>query len=82
MFNFANLIDYKKENIEGNKYLDKLYLKNNISESLHSKINCYLPKYTTSSQNFSESMIKVFLDDTIKIESIKRHDIKSRAIFL
>ena len=80
MFNFANLIDYKKENNEGNKYLDKLYLTNNISESLHSKINFYLPKYTTSSQNFSESMIKVFLDDSIKIESIKRYDIKSTAI--
>ena len=24
MFNFANLIDYKKENNEGNNYLDKL----------------------------------------------------------
>ena len=60
--------------------MDKLYLTNNISESLHSKINFYLPKYTTSSQNFSESMIKVFLDDSIKIESIKRYDIKSRAI--
>ncbi len=43
-------------------------------------MNFYLPKYSTSSQNFSESMKKVFLDDTIKIESIKRYDIKYRAI--
>ena len=60
--------------------MEKLYLTNNISESLHSKINFYLPKYSTSFQNFSESMIKVFLDDTIKIESIKRYDIKNRVI--
>ena len=79
MYNYSTLLDYKKKS-EKNKYLEKLYLTNNISESLHSKINYYLPKYSTSSQNFSESMIKVFLDDTIKLETVKRYDIKSRAI--
>ena len=43
VYNYENLIDYKKEaennSIDNNKYLDTLYLTNNVVESINSKLN-------------------------------------------
>jgi hypothetical protein len=41
LFNFSFIIDYSKNNNKEN-YLKKLYLTNNIEESIHSKIYFYL----------------------------------------
>ena len=42
---------YNKENI-----LNKIYLTNNILESIHSKINTFLPKHKTNTYNFINSI--------------------------
>ena len=49
-------------------------------ESLHAKFNFYLPKHSTTTQNFLECLTIVFLGDSFKSENIKRYDIKSKAI--
>ena len=77
-FNYSELLE---KSIGGDdKYLDKFYITNNISESLHAKLNFYLPKNVTNSEMFSLSLTKVLIDDTIKKDCIKRYDFKTRAL--
>ena len=68
VYNYENLINYKKENnsIDNNKYLDTLYLTNNVVESINSKLNFYLPKISTNNKSFLESISKVLTNNTIK----------------
>ena len=51
--------------------IQKLYLTNNIIEALHAKINYNLLKRSTTIYDFVNAMIKIFLDDTIKITILK-----------
>ena len=82
LYNYSSILKYKRDNEDLNKYLERLYITNNISESLHGKINFYLPKHLATALNLIDAIKKVLLDDKIKIESIKRYDIKTRAIIL
>ena len=60
--------------------LEKFYITNNISESLHKKINSYLPKTSTTPEMFFKAMKKLFLDNCIKKGNTNRFDIKTQAI--
>ena len=60
----------------------KNVLINNIIEALYAKINFNLPKRTTIIYDFINSMNKIFLDDTIKNNTIKRSDYISKALLL
>ena len=80
LFNFSILKNYKINEDGENKYLEKFYVTNNISESLHAKINKYLPKKSTSYEDFSKTMKLIFLDDNFKTVNIIRYYIKTRAL--
>ena len=83
LFNYSKLLNFisgnKNEN-NNQKILEKFYATNNISESLHSKLNYYTPKAAINSEQFVSSLRKIFLDNTIKTDCIKRNDFKTRAI--
>ena len=53
------IILIKKENI---KYLDKLYLTNNICEAINSRINCYLSKRSENNTDFIEAINKFLIN--------------------
>ena len=78
-FNYSKVIKEYYNNI---KIIDKIYLTNNIIESLHSKINSYLPKYKTTVYNFIKSLENVIFNDTIKNISVKRYDFKTRSLLI
>ena len=80
LFNYSDLLKYKINKDGDNLYLKNFYVTNNIAESLHSKINKYLPRNHTSAENFVITMKKVFIDNSIKNNNIIRYDIKTRAI--
>ena len=61
-------------------YLKSFYVTNNIAESLHSKINKYLAKKSTSPENFVVAMKKIFINNNIKNNNMKRYDIKTWAL--
>ena len=50
IYNIEKIIKYKKEN--NNKYLDYLYITNNVVESINGKLNYYLSKGITTNTNF------------------------------
>jgi glutamyl/glutaminyl-tRNA synthetase len=62
------------------EFLEKFHITNNIAEALHSRINYYLPKSSTSPENFCVSLRKVFINDKIKTNELKRKDIKTKAL--
>ena len=78
-YNYENIIKEKYE--EGNsKPLEKLYLTNNICESINSKINLYLPKKVTSNVDFVECLTKIFINNKFDNKDIIRHDYISRPL--
>ena len=74
VYNYEDLINYKKEaennSIDNNKYLDTLYLTNNVVESINSELNFYLSKISTNNKSFLESISKVMTNNTIKYNFI------------
>ena len=81
LYNYEKLLNIiKNVKIEDDKVLDKFFATNNISESLHRKINYYLPKNYTTAENFCKAIKKLFLDNLIKQTNISRNDYKTRAI--
>ena len=66
MYNYSVLLNYKKNNENKKTYLDKFYITNNIAESLHGKINYYLPKSSTTPEMFIISMKKILINDSLK----------------
>ena len=56
--------------------MEKLYLTNNIIESLHAKLNYFLPRHVTNQQNFVNSMNNILINDSIINSQIKRKDFK------
>lgn len=65
LYNYENLITYKNNN--ENKYIDKLYLTNNVVESINAKLNYYLPKKSTDNNTFITSITKVLINNIINI---------------
>ena len=61
-YNFCKLINYCKENNK-DKFLEKIYTSNNISESINSKINYNLPKKSTNNFSFLNSISKFLLNE-------------------
>ena len=78
-YNFSEFIKKYKTN---KKIFEKLYLTNNIVESLHGKINYYLPKHTTNRINFINTLKNIFINDTCNNNTIIRHDYKTKAMIL
>ena len=78
-FNYSKLLELVKINNKKD-YLEKSHITNNIAEALHSKIIYFLPKSSNSPENFCVSLRKVFINDKIKSNELKRKDIKTRAL--
>ncbi len=77
-YNYSKIIN---EYFEGNnRSIEKLYLTNNICESINAKINFYLPKKVTSNYDFINTLTKVFINNTFDNKTIKRHDYITRAL--
>ena len=67
IYNYEKLIyNQSGEIIEDNKYSRKLYLTNNVSESINQKLNFYLPKRATNNKDFVVSVSKVLINNNIK----------------
>lgn len=47
IYNYDDILNIDYNNNTDNKYLEKIYLTNNIMESINAKINFYLPKKPT-----------------------------------
>ena len=62
--------------------VNKIYLTNNIVESLHGKLNYYLPKHTSNQYNFINSLNNVFVNDAINNNNIIRHDYSTKSLLL
>ena len=73
IYNYSFIIDYAKDKNK-EKYLKKLYLANNIEESMHSKINYYLYKKSTTNNMFINAVEKIFDSDDLKKENLIRYD--------
>ena len=73
IYNYSFIIDYTKDKSK-EKYLKKLYLTNNIEESMHSKINFYLGKKSTTNNMFINAVQNIFTSDELKKENLIRYD--------
>ena len=60
--------------------MDKLYVTNNIIESLHSKLNYYLPRHVANQYNFINVIKNILINDNIINTSIIRKDIKTKTL--
>ena len=67
---------------EDNKFLNRLYLTNNVSESINAKLNYYLPKRATNNKDFITSLSKIIINNIIKKSQIIRHDYISRSMIM
>ena len=75
-YNYSYFIEKFKEN---DAALNKLYLTNNILESLHSKINNNLPHSIPNKYNFIKCMKYILLNDLIKNDNYKRYDFVAKS---
>ena len=72
-YNYYNYNDIFKNN-SFKKILPHFYATNNIEESLHSKINNYLPSRKISCNNFILSLRNIIQYNEIKKNDIPRKD--------
>lgn len=86
LYNYSNLLNIdscsEEEKYKKIKALDYLYFTNNVSESLHKKINNYLPKTKTTPYDFIDSIKNILLENEIKFCEVKRFDYVSRCIII
>jgi len=81
-----NLYNYSKLSHENNhldinnKYMKRFYFTNNVAESIHQKLDYYLPKRKTTPLDFIESVRNCFINFDIKNTEMERFDIKTRTI--
>ena len=78
--NNYNYSCFIKKYFNNKKALDKLYVTNNIIESLHSKLNYYLPRHVANQYNFINVIKNILINDSIINTSIIRKDIKTKTL--
>ena len=76
-YNFSNTI---KKFSSNNEALNKIYFTNNIAESIHSKINYFLPRHISTEYNFINTLNNVLISNHINNSNIIRKDFKSRSL--
>ena len=86
-YNYEDFIKIKKGDNENNNHkkeqlLDKLYLTNNIVESINGKIQYYLPKKTTDNISFVNTLTKILINSEFTHKKIIRHDYITRSLLL
>ena len=78
-YNYSEFIERYKDN---NIYMNKLYLTNNIVESIHGKLNYFLPKKITNPRSFIICLNNIFINDAINNDTFIRYDYKSQSIVM
>ena len=78
IFNYYKLI--KDSNQDNSKILNHIFLTNNISESLHSKINYYIPRSKMTSFVFINAIKNFLFKNELKTNIIKRRDYISKTL--
>ena len=78
IYNYYKLI---KDNNQGNSnIINHIFLTNNISESLHSKINYYIPRSKMTSFVFINAIKNILFKNELKTNIIKRRDYISKTL--
>ena len=49
-------------------------------ESIHSKINLYLPKHKSTKYNLIKALENIIFNDSMKIANLERYDYKTKAL--
>ena len=80
IINNYNYSCFIKKYLNNKKALDELCVTNNIIESLHSKLNYYLPRHVTNQYNFINVITNILINDSIINSSIIRKDIKTKTL--
>ena len=62
--------------------MGKIYITNNIVESINSKINFYLPKKVTSNIDFVKTLINLIVNSKFNNNEGKRKDFITRSIIV
>ena len=62
--------------------MDKIYFTNNICETIHSKINYYLPKKSTNIKDFILCLTKIFINCNNIENNLIKHDYISRTLLI
>ena len=60
--------------------MKRFYFTNNVAESIHQKLDYYLPKRKTTPLDFIKSVRNCFINFDIKNTEMERFDIKTRTI--
>ena len=68
--------------IDNKNALEKLYLTNNITESIHAKLNYFLPRHITNQFNFINSLKNILINNAFKNSDIVRKDYKTKSLLL
>jgi len=63
-----------------NNVLSHFYFTNNIAESLHNKLNLYLPNNKITNSNFIISLRNVIINYKIKKNNIIRNDYVTKSL--
>ena len=58
----------------------QIFVTNNIAESLHNKINLYLPNKKITNSNFIFAIRNIFINYELKKENIRRKDYVTRSL--
>ena len=79
LYNYYEFINIKND-INNKRCNDKIYLTNNICESINAKINYYLPKKLTSNIDFVNCINKLFINSKFNDSDIIRHDYVTKSL--
>ena len=76
-YNYYSFIVKFKEN---DPVLNRLYLTNNIIESIHQKLNSKLNNQPSNKLAFINSLKNIFINDIIKNDTVKRYDFITKSL--
>ena len=86
-YNYEDIIKFYKNknnlsNNDKNKILEKLYLTNNLVESINGKIAYYLPKKPINNIAFVNTISKLLINSEFADKDIIRHDLVTKTLIL
>ena len=76
-YNYYSFIVKFKEN---DPVLNRLYLTNNIIESIHQKLNSKLNNQPSNKLTFINALKNIFINDIIKNDTVKRYDFITKSL--
>ena len=81
IYNYEDILYlYNSDKKENGKYLEKIYLTDNIYEAINSRINYYFPKRSSNNADFIEALNKFLINHSFKEKDIIRNDYVTRSL--